>query len=174
MKALIVVDMQNDFVTGSLGSREAVTIAPHVAEKAGSFDGLLVFTKDTHDESYLSTQEGKMLPVEHCIKGTEGWALIPELEKIAEERNAQVFEKGAFGSTDLACFIRDEYEKGYISEVELIGVCTDICVISNALLIKAFAPELPVFVDSSCCAGVSPERHNAALETMRSCQVSVI
>ncbi len=166
---LIVVDMQNDFVTGSLGTREAQAIVPAVREKLAHFDGTVIFTQDTHERDYLTTQEGRNLPVEHCIRGTWGWEIVPELQEFV--KNARVFEKPTFGSVDLAAQLRAE--AGDIAGIELIGLCTDICVISNALLIKAALPELPMQVDSACCAGVTPEKHNAALETMRSCQVAV-
>ncbi len=170
---LVVVDMQNDFVTGALGTPEAAAIADAVVRRASSFDGEVVFTLDTHFDNYLNTQEGKNLPVPHCIRKSEGWQLIPELEKLRAERSYLVFEKPAFGSIDLMNYLAqcDAYEP--IESIELIGVCTDICVVSNALLIKAALPEIPVIVDSALCAGVTPEAHEAALATMRSCQVEV-
>ena len=170
---LIVVDMQNDFVTGSLGSKEAVAIVDAVVQKVQAFDGEVIFTRDTHFENYMDTQEGKYLPVIHCVKDTDGWALIPELEKIRVEKNCKCYDKPTFGSTALAIDIKSAYEAGEIGSVELIGICTDICVVSNALLIKAFCPELPISLDPACCAGVTPEKHEAALETMRSCQIQV-
>ena len=140
-KILIVVDMQNDFVTGALGSDEAKAIVGNVVEKVKNFDGEVVFTRDTHFDNYMDTQEGKNLPVVHCIKGTEGWELIPELKALSESR--RIFDKLTFGSTELAEYIKAEADKrnGELS-VELIGVCTDICVVSNALLIKTFSQEL--------------------------------
>lgn len=170
---LIVIDMQNDFVTGALGTKEAQEIVPALREKIDRFDGPVWFTRDTHEENYLQTQEGKMLPVEHCIKGSDGWAIIPELRVYQQEHNCPVFDKGQFGSTELAEKLKKDYEAGKVAGVELAGVCTDICVVSNALLIKAYISELPVVVDALCCAGVTPEKHQAALETMRSCQVIV-
>lgn len=173
-KYLIVVDMQKDFVTGTLGSAEARAIVPAVVEKLDSFDGTILFTKDTHHADYLTTQEGKNLPVEHCIEGSEGWELIPELQRFADARGTgSVYKKEIFGSLALAESLREENEKQPISSIELIGVCTDICVVSNALLIKAYLPEVPVLVSAACCAGVTPEKHEAALETMRSCQITV-
>lgn len=171
-KILIVVDMQNDFVTGALGSDEAKAIVGNVVEKVKNFDGEVVFTRDTHFDNYMDTQEGKNLPVVHCIKGTEGWELIPELKALSEGR--RIFDKLTFGSTELAEYIKAEADKrnGELS-VELIGVCTDICVVSNALLIKAFSREIPVTVDKACCAGVTVDSHNAALATMQSCQIKV-
>ena len=173
-KYLIVVDMQKDFVTGALGSAEARAIVPAVVEKLDSFEGTILFTKDTHHADYLTTQEGKNLPVEHCIEGSDGWELIPELQRFADSRGTGcVYKKETFGSLALAEALREENKKKPISSVELIGVCTDICVVSNALLIKAYLPEVPVLVDAACCAGVTPEKHEAALETMRSCQIAV-
>ncbi len=171
-KILIVVDMQNDFVTGALGSKEAEAIVSNAVDKVRNFDGTVVFTRDTHKENYLDTQEGKNLPVIHCVEGTDGWQIIPELQEFAEGK--RIFDKYTFGSVELAEFIRERADAagGDIS-VELIGVCTDICVVSNALLIKAFCREVPVSVDSSCCAGVTVEAHDAALATMKSCQVAV-
>lgn len=170
---LIVVDMQNDFVTGALGTPEAVAIVDGAAAKARSFDGEVLFTLDTHDESYAETQEGKLLPVPHCERGTWGWELVEPLEAVRRERSARTFKKGAFGSPELAQELAAEHAADPIESIELIGICTDICVVSNALLLKAFLPEVPVSVDASCCAGVTPEAHEAALATMRSCQVLV-
>ena len=171
-KILVVVDMQNDFVTGALGSAEAQQIVPAVVEKVRSFDGTVVFTRDTHHENYMETQEGRNLPVPHCFEGTNGWEIIPELAELAKGK--KIFDKPTFGSVELASFIREEADKrnGEL-EVELIGVCTDICVVSNALMIKAYNVEVPVSVDSRCCAGVTPAAHDAALSTMKSCQVKV-
>lgn len=168
---LVVVDMQNDFVNGSLGTKEAEAVVSKTVEKAASFPGKVLFTQDTHGGDYLNTQEGKMLPVEHCIKETEGWQIIPQLKAILESGNCSVFEKDTFGSVELARFLQKKYQENEVESVELVGLCTDICVISNALLLKAFMPQLPVFVDASCCAGVSPKKHEAALATMESCQV---
>lgn len=173
-KILIVIDMQNDFVTGALGSEEAKKIVPAVVDKVKNYDGDVIFTRDTHGEDYMQTQEGKNLPVPHCIKGTDGWQIIPELLAIQEDNNYKVFDKPTFGSTELTEYIKNEYESGNAEEVELIGVCTDICVVSNAMLIKANAPELPVSVTAGCCAGVTPQKHNAALETMQSCQIKIM
>lgn len=171
---LVVVDMQNDFVDGALGTPEAASIVERCAEAARSFDGEVVFTQDTHGPDYLATQEGRNLPVEHCIKGTDGWRLVEALAEAQRERDARVFEKGAFGSWELAEHLRRVHESDPIESVELVGLCTDICVVSNALLIKAALPEVPVSVDASCCAGVTPASHEAALATMRSCQVDIL
>ncbi len=174
MKVLLVIDMQNDFVDGALGTPEAVSIVPGVVKKIKEFDGVVLFTKDTHLENYLETQEGKKLPVPHCIKGTEGWEIIPEIRELPQYAESKVYEKPTFGSVALAEELQKEYEAGRLESVEIIGLCTDICVVSNALLIKAFMPELPLFVDAACCAGVTPASHEAALRTMTSCQVNVI
>lgn len=168
---LIVIDMQKDFVTGSLGTKEAEAIVPNVVKKAADFEGIVIFTKDTHFENYLDTQEGKLLPVKHCIKDTDGWQLVPELKAVAEEKKCAVFEKNTFGSTDLAQFLLKKYEEKEVESVELIGLCTDICVVSNALLLKAYMPELLIAVDASCCAGVTVDKHTAALQVMESCQI---
>lgn len=168
-KLLIVVDMQNDFVTGSLGSAEAVAILPNVTERlrlAREKGDAVVFTRDTHFENYFETQEGKKLPVLHCVKGTRGWEIADGLYK----DNELVFDKPTFGSLELAQFVKEE---GF-NEVELIGVCTDICVVSNALLIKAYCPEVKVMVSADCCAGVTKESHESALKTMASCQVEIL
>lgn len=168
-KLLIVVDMQKDFIDGSLGTKEALAIVPNVKKKIEEYEAEeddILFTLDTHEENYLDTQEGKNLPVVHCIRGTDGWELNNALKGFKGRR----FEKNTFGSADLAEYIKDkEYDS-----IELIGLCTDICVISNALLIKAFLPETPIRVDGSCCAGVTPESHENALNAMKVCQVEVI
>lgn len=172
---LIVVDMQKDFVTGALGSPAAAAIVPAVTEKVKSFPGTVLFTKDTHGADYLETREGKNLPVPHCIKGTDGWELIPALAALPQAKEeTHIFEKGSFGSPELALWLLAEHKAHPVSSITLIGVCTDICVVSNALLIKAFLPEVPVTVEASCCAGVTREKHEAALETMKSCQIAVI
>ncbi len=172
-KKLIMIDIQNDFVTGVLGTKEAQQMLPRLMEKAGSFQGEILMTQDTHFENYLETQEGKLLPVSHCIKGTRGWELVPELEELRQQRKAKVYQKSCFGSIRLAEDLKAAYEEGQLDGVELAGLCTDICVVSNALLIKAFLPEIPVIVDAGCCAGVTVEKHKAALEVMRSCQVII-
>ncbi len=169
-KLLVVVDMQKDFVTGSLGTKEALAIVPRVVKKVESAleEGReVVFTKDTHGADYLGTQEGKNLPVVHCIKGTEGWELVDEL--VSYEAGNAVIEKPGFGSMTLA----EKAAKGNYDEVELVGLCTDICVISNAMLVKAADTELLVKVDQNCCAGVTPESHTNALEAMKLCQIVV-
>lgn len=168
---LIVVDMQNDFIDGALGTPEAVAILPKVIEKVSKFEGTIIFTFDTHDDNYMHTQEGKNLPVPHCIKGTSGWNLPDKLEQLCVDRKCERFEKPTFGSVKLAQYLVDLHQRTPIDSIELVGLCTDICVASNALLIKAHLPEVPMSVDASCCAGVTPAKHDAALETMRSCQL---
>lgn len=170
---LIVVDMQNDFVRGSLGTKEAEAIVPEVVKKVREFDGTVIFTRDTHRSNYLETQEGSQLPVEHCIAYSEGWELIDELEVIKMKADWRAYSKSTFGSVDLAVDLRAEHIKQRIESIEVIGLCTDICVVSNALLLKAYMPEVPISVDADCCAGVTPQKHEAALETMRSCQVMI-
>lgn len=168
MKTLIVIDMQNDFVTGSLGTKEAQTIVPNVKRKIQEYydrGDQIFFTRDTHYSNYLRTQEGQKLPVEHCISGTEGWEIVDGLEV----PNCTHINKTSFGWDGWDDWYDFDYE-----EVELIGVCTDICVISNALILKAQFPEVKITVDASCCAGVTPELHEAALKVMRSCQINVI
>lgn len=172
-KILIVVDMQNDFVDGSLGTKEAVLIVDKVLKKAEQWDGEVIFTRDTHDTDYMNHQEGKYLPVVHCIKDTEGWEIVQRLDEMRKEKQMKCYDKPTFGCVKLAEDLKSSYEKGEIDSVELVGLCTDICVVSNALLLKAYMPELPISVDSACCAGVTPEKHAAALETMRSCQIQV-
>lgn len=175
MKYLVVVDMQKDFITGSLGTKEAEAILPGVIEKVRGFEGRIIFTRDTHTEDYLETQEGKNLPVKHCIKGEEGWELADGLDAVAQASGWKVYDKPAFGSPELAAYLREEYDKEpeYMEEIELCGLCTDICVISNALMIKAFLPEVPVSVDAACCAGVTPQSHQNALEAMKMCQIEI-
>lgn len=173
MKYLIVVDMQKDFVDGSLGTQEAESIVPKVASKVVNFDGEVIFTMDTHGEDYLSTQEGKLLPVNHCIKGKDGWKLDKRLDELCSPMNCKVYEKGTFGSKELAQDLLAIHEKNPIEEIELCGICTDICVVSNALLLKAYMPEVPIVVDGSCCAGVTPRTHNSAIEVMKMCQILV-
>ena len=174
---LIVVDMQNDFVDGSLGTKEAVSIVAPAAERIRSFDGEILYTMDTHGADYLSTQEGKNLPVEHCIEGMDGWKLAPAVRHALAQRGAagedRCVRKGTFGSKDLPGRILDLTGGEEPSSITLIGLCTDICVISNAMLLKAFFPEVPIFVDPSACAGVTPERHQEALSSMRCCQIAI-
>lgn len=170
MKLLVVVDMQKDFVDGSLGTPEAQAIVDKVVEKVKSYKesgDQVIFTMDTHEANYLETAEGKNLPVEHCIKETAGWKLIPQLRPLTAD--TKIVQKPTFGSTQLSYLVAI----GDYDEIELIGLCTDICVISNALLLKATVPETPISVDSSCCAGVTPESHERALEAMKMCQIII-
>ncbi len=170
-KILVVVDMQNDFIDAALGTPEAVAIVDAVKEKIGSYSAEdVIATMDTHGENYMESQEGQNLPVMHCIKGTDGWKIRPDIAELLE--GAKIYEKPTFGSTALAADLKALSETEEI-ELELIGLCTDICVVSNALLLKAAMPEVKISVDASCCAGVTPQKHLAALETMRSCQVNV-
>lgn len=168
---LIVVDMQNDFIDGALGTKEAVAIVPKVLDKIKGFEGRVIFTRDTHFDNYMVTQEGKNLPVPHCIKDSEGWQIRAELDEL---RTEPAIDKPSFGSVELSAMLARENAENPIGSVTFIGLCTDICVISNAMLIKAAMPEVPVIVDAACCAGVTPESHNNALEAMKMCQISVI
>lgn len=168
---LIVVDMQNDFVDGALGTKEAVAIVPNVVEKIKGFDGKVLFTRDTHHENYMETQEGKNLPVPHCIEGTQGFELVPEIKALCI---SEPIDKPVFGSAELGLKLQAENEKEAIDSITLVGLCTDICVISNAFVIKSFLPEVPIIVDASCCAGVTPESHLRALESMKTCQIQIV
>lgn len=167
MKYLIVVDMQNDFISGSLGSTHAAAIVPNVVDKVASFDGTVIFTRDTHAGDYMQTQEGRKLPVMHCIKGTEGWQICNELMPFVEN----VVDKITFGSVDLPSILRASGNP--IEEIELCGLCTDICVISNAMILKAAFPEARLIVDSACCAGVTEESHHTALNAMKAVQIEI-
>lgn len=169
-KVLVVVDMQNDFIDGALGTAEAVAIVPKVAEKIKNFDGTVLYTRDTHEENYMETQEGRNLPVPHCIRGTEGWQIRTELQ----QAGAEVVDKPTFGSRILAEKLVEMNREEAIESITLIGLCTDICVISNAFVIKAFLPETPIIVDAACCAGVTPKSHERALEAMKVCQIAVV
>ena len=168
-KAIVVVDMQKDFIDGALGTKEAQEMLPRMEAKLSAAQAAgtkIVFTMDTHGEDYLATQEGRRLPVPHCIRGTEGWEIAASLQPFVRAA-AAVVEKPAFGSTELPALLED------CDEIELVGLCTDICVISNALVLKAFYPEKKISVDASCCAGVTPESHAEALRAMKMCQVDV-
>lgn len=172
MKILVVVDMQNDFIDGALGTKEAVAIVSNVVEKIKGFDGRVVATYDTHHADYMNTQEGRNLPVPHCIEGTSGWS-IADTVLDAMDDSVEEFFKPTFGSIELADWIMQRYLLEELEEVVLVGLCTDICVISNAMLIKAYAPEVKVTVDAACCAGVTPESHNNALSAMKMCQINI-
>ena len=171
-KILVVIDMQNDFIDGALGSPEAQAIVDKVVEKIKSYPKEDVYgTVDTHHENYLDTQEGKKLPVPHCIYGTEGWEIHPKIKELIDPTHFNT--KDTFGSLELAGDLLwfNEHEP---IEIEMVGLCTDICVISNALIFKVAMPEVSITIDSSCCAGVTPESHEAALSTMKMCQINVI
>lgn len=170
---LVVVDMQKDFVDGALGTAEAVAILDSAAAKIRAWDGPIIATLDTHFEDYLNTAEGKKLPVPHCIRGTEGWALHPVIADALSDKEYVELEKNTFGAVFLPETVSELAEEEPFA-VTLIGLCTDICVVSNALLLKASYPEVPIAVDASCCAGVTPALHNAALDTMRSCQIDIL
>ena len=168
MKLLIVIDMQNDFIDGSLGTKEAVAIVPNVAKKIEEARGageIVVFTRDTHQKNYLETQEGKNLPVLHCVEGTDGWQISSKL-KVGTSR---IFNKPSFGSMELADYAAS---LDGLEEIELVGLCTGICVISNAFILKAKLPEVKISVDASCCACVTPESHKNALAAMKLCQIN--
>lgn len=174
MEVLIVVDMQNDFVSGALGTKEAVEAVPHVVGRV--VDGVnrgetILFTRDTHEAHYMQTQEGRNLPVPHCIRDTEGWEIIGQLQEYTV--GARVIDKPTFGSAELGALLADMDRETPIEKITLIGLCTDICVISNALLAKAYLPEAEIAVDASCCAGVTPESHQNALAAMKMCQIVV-
>ncbi len=166
---LVVVDMQKDFIDGSLGTKEAQAIVEPVCEKIRSFNGDVIYTRDTHGENYLDTLEGKNLPVKHCIKDTEGWQIQKDIYEAGSGKTLCVIDKPVFGSVELTeiAFI-GRYEK-----VTLIGLCTDICVVTNALLLKTKLKEIPVAVIENLCAGVTPQSHKAAVETMKMCQVII-
>lgn len=167
-KILIVVDMQNDFIDGALGTKEAVAIVPYVKEVIENFNGKVLFTRDTHFENYMNTQEGSNLPVPHCIEGTDGWQIRAEIDSL---RKTEPINKLTFGSKDLVEVLKNENE---IDSITFVGLCTDICVISNAMVVKAFFPEVLLIVDAKGCAGVTPESHKRALEAMKVCQIKVI
>ena len=171
MKILIVVDMQNDFISGALGSSEAQKIVEPVAKKVREFDGKIIFTRDTHTDAYMQTQEGRKLPVPHCIKDTHGWQID---ERISVPEGSLIFDKITFGSKELAEYLAQLNMSETIEEIELCGLCTDICVISNAFLVKAVLPECDITVNSALCRGVSDESHKNALNAMRVCHINII
>ena len=166
-RALVVVDVQNDFVSGSLGTPEAQAAVPAIVRRIRGFDGRVVYTMDTHRPDYLGTREGRMLPVEHCIEGSWGWENPPEVASALESKEAEMYEKSAFASTEIADALAGA------ESVELIGLCTDVCVISSALELRTRLPEAEIAVDGACCAGTTPGMHRAALDVMRSCQILV-
>ena len=164
-KYLVVVDMQKDFIDGALGTAEAQAIVPKVIEKVTSFKGPVMFTRDTHEENYLETQEGQNLPVKHCIQS--------DLNDYALENHCLIFDKPTFGSTSLAGCVSGIARMAPIDQIEIVGLCTDICVISNAILLKTALPDTEIIVDASCCAGVTPQSHQNALEAMKMCQITI-
>ena len=167
---LIVLYMQKDFIDGALGTAEAVAIVPNVEKKIQEFQGEVIFTRDTHEENYMETQEGKNLPVPHCIRGTAGWEIDASLQKYV---TGKCIDKPTFGSVELGAYLKEINDAESIEAITLIGLCTDICVISNAMIAKATLPEVKVIVDSACCAGVTPQSHNNALEAMKMCQIII-
>lgn len=167
---LVVVDMQRDFVSGPLGTKEAQNILPAVVRRIQEFQGDVVYTRDTHNGNYLQTQEGQQLPVVHCVQGTPGWEIVPEVRDAGKGKTVAVIDKPTFGSVALCNFV----EAGGYTAVELVGLCTDICVISNALCLKARLWEIPISVRVSCCAGVTPESHENALAAMKMCQIHLV
>lgn len=172
-KVLVVVDMQNDFVDGALGTKEACGIVENVVSKIENFEGKIFVTLDTHQNNYMETSEGKKLPVPHCIRMTNGWLLNEKVRDALSDKDYKIIEKKTFGSTKLVKKIQ-KIKKNNDMEIEFVGLCTDICVVSNVLLLKAYFPEVKMTVDAGCCAGVTPASHKAALETMKMCQIDVI
>lgn len=169
-KVLVVVDMQNDFISGSLGTKEAEGIVPLAAEKIKNFKGKVFYTRDTHEANYMETEEGKNLPVPHCINGTYGWQLNSKIESLL---SVKPIDKPTFGSVELAKKLETLDKEEGIESITLIGLCTDICVLSNAILLKAFLPETKIIVDAACCAGVTPKSHETALLAMAMCQIKI-
>lgn len=187
MKVLVVIDMQKDFTTGVLGNAETAAIAKKVAEKIKAYKAEnpgvpVIYTMDTHDNDYLNTQEGKKLPVPHCIKNTPGWELDTAVAKVIDKNNDICVEKTTFGAADLAGYVETADNIIWdisslpqtMDTIEIVGVCTDICVISNAMILKAAFPEIPIIIDSNCCAGVTPESHETALKAMAACQIEIL
>lgn len=168
-KLLIVIDMQEDFISGALGTKEAERIVPSVVQKIADFDGDVVYTRDTHEEGYLDTAEGKKLPVIHCVKDTQGWQIHPDVLNAGIGKTAAIIDKPTFGSLELGDFAA----AGHYDSIELVGLCTDICVISNALCLKAHLWETPISVWKDCCAGVTPASHENALAAMTMCQIDI-
>ena len=167
---LAVIDMQNDFIDGALGTKEAQAIVGTVAEVIKDFDGEVVYTRDTHSDNYPDTQEGRKLPVSHCIKGTKGWEICDTLKALQTE-TTKIIDKPVFGSLELAQYLSKIPD---LTSVTLVGLCTDICVISNAILLKTALPDTEIIVDASCCAGVTPQSHKNALEAMKVCQIDIV
>jgi len=182
LKILVVVDMQKDFIDGALGTAEAAAILPNVITRIENSppDELILLTKDTHGEDYLNTPEGKKLPVSHCVKGTEGWDVNPDVleawrkNKSTAAKDENIFEKPVFGSVALVEFITNLHKISPITGIELLGLCTDVCVVSNAIMLKNTLPDVPVAVIENCCAGVTPQSHTEAINTMKMCQVDIV
>ncbi|HAP19931.1 cysteine hydrolase [Frisingicoccus caecimuris] len=172
-KYLVVVDMQKDFIDGSLGSAEAQAVLPKVIEKIKNFPGTVVYTRDTHEDNYLETLEGKKLPVVHCVRDTEGWKFQDDIQQLVTANRSLVFDKETFGSIQMAGCLQGIDRMAPIDEVIVVGLCTDICVMANATLIRTAMPNTPVRVDASCCAGSTPEAHRCALEAMKSLQIEI-
>lgn len=170
---LLVIDMQNDFVTDALGTKEAQEIVPALTDKIKSFQGTVLYTLDTHFDNYMDTQEGHNLPVPHCIRGTKGWELVPDLAALQQKSKSKCYEKITFSSKELAMDLAKEHEINPISSITLTGVCTDICVVSNAMTIKAFLPEVPLYVEEALTAATSPEMKAKTLDVLKCCQVTV-
>lgn len=178
MELLIVVDMQNDFIDGALGSPEAQRIVPYVEQLIKNWPGIVMFTQDTHSEQYGATQEGQLLPIEHCIKGHDGWhiheSLVAALSENRHNMSMNIIEKPCFGSLELVTTLQECDDEIGLTSITIVGLCTDICVVSNALLVKAGLSEVPVYIDAAGCAGSTPEKHKAALEVLRSCQCHIM
>lgn len=172
-KLLLVIDMQNDFIDGSLGTKAALAIVENAVKEIEQFEGNIIYTRDTHFDNYLDTTEGRKLPVPHCIKGTRGWELNDKINELSKASNSKIIDKLTFGSKDLPDIINKLYPDG-VDEIELIGLCTDICVISNALLLKAHFLNTEISVKASCCAGVTKESHENALNAMKMCHINII
>lgn len=175
-KIIIVIDMQNDFVTGPLGTSEAVFVTEKIKQKLINepLKTQIIFTRDTHQDNYLNTAEGEKLPIEHCIEGTPGWCIIDPLRIATKEKLVTIINKSSFGYKGWDLIIPRYLKNAFKDEIEIVGVCTDICVISNALILKALFPGIRISVDASCCAGTTPKMHQKALDVMKSCQIDII
>lgn len=171
---LVVIDMQNDFIDGSLGTNEAQAIVPKVLAKLKQHQGQVCYTQDTHHDNYLETQEGHYLPVQHCQKNTQGWQIQAELNDLLKKKMAQGFEKQGFGSPELMQALVNSHLQKPLTSISIMGLCTDICVIANAMLLKSALPNVPIYIHASCCAGVTPESHQTALAAMEACQMAII
>lgn len=172
-KVLIVVDMQNDFIDGALGTPEAQAIVPKAIQKIRRHEGPVIYTRDTHTIQYSETQEGRKDPIPHCVEGTYGWEFQENIARLALQKQPTIFNKDTFGSKELVGYLMGKNAENRIDEIELIGLRTDICVISNALTLKTFLPEVEIKIDASCCAGVTPDRHENALKAMEACQIVI-